>query len=334
MPRATVIFSSPLAPVLTQYVALKKALGLRFNAIGTLKSLDRFLDINKYPDLNAAAFQVWCQGREHVTSGTRRKQMQTVYAFCLYRRRTERRCFVPDPALFPKPNQKFRPYIFSEEEVSKLLRAASRLKRESRSPLRPEILRLAIVLLFTTGIRHGELLRLTLRDYDPRNATLLIRESKFHKSRLLSLNGDIAEEIECYLRAAAQRKYPLSSDMALIGNVKRGGRAYSGWGLQASVNTLLRTCSIVTAEQRLPRIHDFRHSHAVNALLRWYREGAEVEAKLPLLATYMGHVSVVSTHYYLQWIEPIRTHASARFARQYGDLVVPVHTHNQKKAKL
>jgi integrase/recombinase XerD len=65
----------------------------------------------------------------------------------------------------------------------------------SWSPLRPEVIRLALVLLFTTGIRRGELLRLTLSDYDRENATLLIRESKFHKSRLLPLNSDIAEEI-------------------------------------------------------------------------------------------------------------------------------------------
>ena len=83
-------------------------------------------------------------------------------------------------------------------------------------------------------------------------------------------------------------------------------------------------CSIFNSKQRLPRIHDFRHSFAVNALLRWYREGAEVEAKLPLLATYMGHASVVSTHYYLHWIEPLRTAASEKFTRHYGELVVPV----------
>ena len=74
----------------------------------------------------------------------------------------------------------------------------------------------------------------------------------------------------------------------------------------------------------MPRIHDARHTFAVNALLRWYREGADVGAKLPLLATYMGHVSVVSTHYYLQWIERLRTAASKRFAKHYGELVVPV----------
>src|SRR4029077_2531361 len=105
---------------------LKQALGRSFqNPTRTLASLDRFLhnQTKKYPDLNAAAFQAWCQTHEHVASGTRRKRMQEVYNFCLYRRRTEPRCFVPDPALFPRPHQKLQPYIFSEEEVAKLLPA-------------------------------------------------------------------------------------------------------------------------------------------------------------------------------------------------------------------
>ncbi len=185
------------------------------------------------------------------------------------------------------------------------------------------MIRLAIVLLFTTGIRCGELLRLTLDDYDRRNATLLIRDSKFHKSRLLPLNDDIANEIDRYLGARAQRKLPLFSDTPLIWNTIKGGRAYSPSGLHKCLRRLFQECSIFTPKGRPPRPHDFRHAHAVNALLRWYRQGAEVEAKLPYLATYMGHVSVVSTHYYLQWIEPLRIAASKKFARHYGELVVP-----------
>jgi integrase/recombinase XerD len=327
MTRGTAVFSSPLAPVLARYVNLRQALGRSFShPIRTLASLDRFLHnhAKQYPDLNAAAFQAWCQIQEHVASGVRRKRMQEVYNFCLYRRRIEPQCFVPDCVLFPRPHQGLQPYIFSEKEVAKLLRAASGLKRTRSSPLRPEVIRLAIVLLFTTGIRRGELLRLTLGDYDRRTTTLLIRESKFHKSRLLPLNDDIAEEIGRYLRARALRKLPLSSDTALLWNATKGGRAYSSVGLRSCLRRLLRKCSIFTPKGQLPRIHDFRHAHAVNALLRWYRQGVEVEAKLPLLATYMGHVSVASTHYYLQWIEPLRTAASEKFARHYGELVVPV----------
>jgi integrase len=186
------------------------------------------------------------------------------------------------------------------------------------------VIRLAIVLLFTTGIRRGELLRLTLGDYNHRDATLLIRESKFHKSRLLPLHNDLAAEVDRYLHARALRRLPLRPDMALIWNATKGGRAYSGPGLRLCLQLLLQKCSIFTPRGKLPRIQDARHSFAVNALLRWYREGADVGAKLPLLATYMGHVSVVSTHYYLPWIERLRTAASKRFASHYGELVVPL----------
>jgi len=250
--------------------------------------------------------------------------MQQVYNFCLYRRRTEPHSFVPDPALFPKPHQRLQPYIFSEPEVAKLLRAVSGLRRLPSSSLRPEVIRLAIVLLFTTGIRRGELLRLTLGDYNRRDTILLIRETKFYKSRLLPLNSDIAEEMERYLHTRAKRDLPVSSDTALIGSALKAGRAYCGTTLRHCLEPLFRQCSIFTPKGRLPRIHDFRHSFAVNTLLRWYREGAEVAAKLPVLATYMGHASVVSTHYYLHWIEPLRTTASERFARHYGELVVPL----------
>jgi integrase len=179
------------------------------------------------------------------------------------------------------------------------------------------------VLLFTTGIRRGELLRLTLGDYDRRDATLLIRETKFHKSRLIPLNDDICKEVERYLHARADRKLPVSPETAFIWNAVNGGRPYSRKNLRCCVLRLLQQCSILTAEGRLPRIHDFRHSFAVNVLLRWYRQGLDVEAKLPLLATYMGHFSAMSTHYYLQWIEPLRTAASERFSNHYGGVVVP-----------
>ena len=324
MPRVTAVFSSGIALVLKRYVDLKRALGRRFDEpTRTLQSVDRFLR-DHAADMNAAAFQAWCQTQEHLASGVRRGRMMEVYNFCLYRRRTEPRCFVPDPALFPKPHQRLRPYIFSENDVVRLLEAALGLKRVSSSPLRPEVIRLAMVLLFCTGIRLGELLRLTLGDYNSRDRTLLIRESKFHKSRLLPLNNDIVDEMERFLHARAQRRLQLSPDTALIWNATKGGRAYSGPGLKLCLEPLLQKCSILTSRGKLPRIHDARHTFAVNALLRWYREGADVGAKLPLLATYMGHVSVVSTHYYLQWIERLRTAASKRFAKHYGELVVPV----------
>jgi integrase/recombinase XerD len=323
----TPVFLSRLAPVFSRYIDLKRALGRRFDIPArTLQSLDRFLQeySAQYPDLNAAAVEAWCHTHERVSSGVRRIRMLEVAAFCLYRRRTDPQCFVPDPRSFPAYHQRIKPYIFSEAEVAKVLLAASGLPRNPTSPLRPEVIRLAVVLLFTTGIRRGELLALNLGDYNARESTLHIRETKFYKSRLLPLNGSIAEEMDQCLRARALRKLPALPDTALIWNAAWGGGAYSGTCLRHAIQPLLRECGIVTAKGKLPRIHDFRHAFAVNALLRWYRAGADVEAKLPLLATYLGHGSVVSTHYYLHFIEPLRAAASERFANRYGELVSPM----------
>jgi len=250
--------------------------------------------------------------------------MLEVRAFCLYRRRSEPQCFVPDLSFFPAYHQRLKPYIFSADEIAKLLEAASKVTRNPSSPLRPEVIRLAIVLLFTTGIRRGELLKLTLSDYDRQQSTLLIRETKFYKSRLLPLNSSIADELECYLRTRKRWRLPTTPDTAFIWNATRGGRAYSGTSLQLCLRPLLQQCRIVTLKGKLPRIHDFRHAFAVNALLRWYRMGVDVDTKLPLLATYLGHGSAVSTHHYLHFIEPLRTAASKRFANHYGQLVAPL----------
>ena len=211
----TPVFLSSLAPVFSRYIDLKRALGRRFDIPArTLQSLDRFLQEHsaQYLDLNAAAFEAWCHTHEHVSSGVRRVRMLEVAAFCLYRRRTEPLCFAPDPSSFPAYHQRVKPYIFSDVEVTKLLRAASRLPRSPTSPLRPEVIRLAIVLLFTTGIRRGELLALNLGDYNARESTLHIRETKFYKSRMLPLNGSIAEEMDQCLCAPARRKLPASPD--------------------------------------------------------------------------------------------------------------------------
>jgi integrase/recombinase XerD len=321
----TPVFSSRLAPVFSRYVDLKRALGQRFYISSrTLQSLDRFLDNRSAKaDLNSEAFQAWCQTQEHVSSGVRRIRMQAVYSFCLYRRRTAPQCFVPDPRSFPTSHQPTKPYIFSEAEVAKLLRAASGLKRDFWSPARPEVIRLAIALLFTTGIRCGELLALRIGDYNRGESTLHVRESKYYKSRLLPLNGSIADAIEQCLHARNRRRLPTSADTRLIWNASWGGGAYSGENLAGIFHSLCQKCGIVTLKGTLPRLHDMRHAFAVNALLRWYRAGVNVESKLPWLATYLGHGSVVATHYYLHFIEPLRSAASDRFAKHYGALVSP-----------
>ena len=257
----TPVFSSRLAPVFSRYVDLKHSLGRGFDAPSrTLQSLDRFLYDHRatYPDLNAAAFEAWCHTHEHVASGVRRVRMLDVRSFCLYHRRTETQCFVPDLSSFPAYHQRIKPYIFSEAEVAKLLAAASSLERKPSWSVRPEVIRLGIALLFTTGIRHSELLALRLGDYNQNESTLHIRQTKFYKSRQLPINDSIVGEIDRCLRARTRRKLPVSSDTALIWNSSWGGGAYSGTSLGRCFRYLLQKCGIVTATGKWPRIHDAR----------------------------------------------------------------------------
>jgi integrase/recombinase XerD len=323
---ATPAFFSALAPILDRYVTLKRSLGRRFaTATWTLQSLDRFLheQAGMYKDLTPAAFQSWCRTQEHLTSGVRRVRMLEVYNLCAYRRRTEPECFLPDPAAFPPYHQRAKQYIYSAGVVARLINAAASLAPSHSTPLRPEVTRLAIVLLFTTGMRRSELLNLTFGDYSRSEATLHIRETKFFKSRVLPINPQIADEIESYLRARARKRLPTPPQTPLIWNATQGGRAYTGTGLHYCLQPLLKQCDIRTPKGQPPRIHDFRHSFAVNALMRWYREGSDVETKLPLLATYLGHGSALSTHHYLHFIEPLRTATSERFADHFGSLINP-----------
>ena len=314
-------FRSVLSATISSYLTLKRALGRQYVAEEwVLAHVDRFLAARRV-DLVFETFAAWCLTLQHLASGTRRARMRIVRNVCLYRRRGEPDCFVPDERLFPPVHQAIRPHIFTDNEIVHLLAVARTLARTSNSPLCPENMRLAIVVLATTGLRRGELTQLAVGDYDPPQRTLAIRESKFHKSRLVPLSADTAREIEHLIEIRDRRRLPVGMETPLLWHHRPPTGGYSGGGFGGAMRALFRRAAIRTATGQLPRTHDFRHGFAVNALLRWYRAGLDVQAKLPFLAAYMGHVSIVSTAYYLQFVEPLAEAASARFADHCGDLI-------------
>ncbi len=306
---------SDLGPIIDQYIRLKQALGRHYaKERDVLAHLDRFLAAQgQGAELSAKIFAQWCATIGHLASGVRRSWMRIARNLCLYRQRSEPACFVPDPGGFPAPHQPRRPYLFTEEQILCLLRATDDLRSRSNSPLCREVFRLAVVVLYTAGLRRGELVRLVLSDYDSTERTLRIRATKFHKSRLVPLSFDAAREMEDYLEA--RRRLPHAADAPLLCNRSRGLRPYTGAGLGHGLRQLFRCAGLGTASGALPHVHDLRHAFAHQALLHWYRAGIDVQSKLPALATYMGHVSIVSTQHYLALFEPFALEASARFAR-------------------
>jgi len=319
------ILESCLSSSICRYVELKQALGRRFAIeVRVLELLDAFMARTRAADLTAAEFENWCKTRAHLSPTVRRNAMRIVRNFCLYRRRIEPNCFVPDQCLFPARHQAVQPHIFSELEIAHLLEATTKVATSPRYVLRPLVLRLAVVLLYTTGLRRRELLRLTVGDYDQHEQTLLVRDSKFHKSRYLPLSADAKREIDAYLAARLKQRLPMLTDSPLLWSGRATERAFSASALGNGMRQLCCSAEVRKADGRFPRVHDYRHSFALQVLLRWYRAGIDIQSKLPLLATYMGHVSIASTEYYLPLIPELALEASNRFCSRYGALVQPL----------
>ncbi len=306
------VFCSHLSPIIVRYLALKHALGRRYvHESNVLAHLDQFL-AQQGAILAAGVFALWSATFVHLSATGRRNRMRIVRNLCLYQRRSEPACFVPDLNEFPQPHVPQRPHLFTAEQIVRLLRATDGLPPRSTSPLQREVFRLAVVMLYTAGLRRGELTRLTLADYNSAERTLTIRDTKFHKSRLVPLSTGAASEMDVYL--VARRRFPHAAESPLLYRRRQGLQPYTGAGLAQGLRQLFRRADVRTSTGKFPRVHDLRHSFAHEALLRWYRAGVDVQTKLPALATYMGHVSIVSTQYYLSFFEPFAEAASDRFA--------------------
>jgi integrase/recombinase XerD len=172
------------------YLQTRRALGRGYgHEERVIDALRRFLKKGGFADLDRTVFEAWCASQTHLAANTRRTRQRIVRNFCLYRERGEPACFIPDINRFPRRCPPAPPVIFGPTEVARMLVAAKTLAATKNSPLRPAVMRLAVVLLYTAGLRRGELVRLTLEDVDPRYSILRIRESRVPQVSRRSLVG-------------------------------------------------------------------------------------------------------------------------------------------------
>jgi len=315
--------STPLGQWIVDWLSHQRSLGRDYG--GTewiLKHLQRFVVVHMHAsDLDQAGFDLWCDSFRHLSATTRRGRQLIIRKFCLYRQRAEPDCFVPNPLYFARLCPYRRPVIIEPQQVAQMLIAADGLAPTTNSPLLPVVMRLAVVLLYTSGLRRGELVRLDLNDVEPQTGLLRIRSSKFHKSRLVPLSLDAGGELRAYLHHRLAPPFDTDPNAPLLCNGARAHRRYTGAGLGQAVNRLFVAANVMDKEGRRPRVHDIRHSFALGALIRWYRAGVDVQSNLPRLSMYMGHVSIVSTAHYLHFVPTMRELASDRFEAAFGDVV-------------
>ena len=318
---------SSLRSDIQKYLELRRSLGRNSrNETAVLHSLDAFLadHYSASQELTTEVFNQWCMTFCHVSPTVRRQRMLHVRKFCLYGDRSHPRSFVPDSSTFPANHQITPPHIFSASDIAQLLSATQCLQPSERYPIQPETFRLAILLLYTVGLRRGELLRLRLCDYDQAEKTLLIQKTKFHKDRIVPLSPSVAAEVKVFMEL--RRKKYLSMDVTST-ILWHQYKCSNGAGVASAVlgNTWAAICTalgIFAKSGSVPRTHNLRRSFAINVLQRWYQTGEDVQAKLPLLSAFMGHGSVESTAYYLPFVEGLRSEASACFEECCGSAII------------
>ena len=324
-----------LAKPISDYLATQRALGRAFHSEEwILLTLDQVLagDFQKGRTFTANMFTKWAEVHAIVSPTTRRHRMLCVQKFCRYLARFRPATFVPDVRTFPRKLDHQAPFLLTKPEVARILFKTATLKVGWQNSFRRPTMRLAWILLYCCGLRRGELLHLRLADADMDQGVLRINETKFHKTRLVPFSSSVREELRRYLRQRRRQGFPMDGSTPLLWNGRQGdeGGPISPATLTSNWVGACQSAGVFSHHGRTPRIHDLRHSFAVEALRQGYRRGSEPQATLPRLARYLGHVSPDFTHHYLKFTEPLRTAASKRFHRvAIASLFQPAHQRHQ-----
>lgn len=312
---ATLLFRSPLALRLQSFFDTRRAAGRRdIREIKILRYLDRFLidAIKPGQTITRQVAQRWIDEMKHLSPGTRQNRISILRQFCLYLSHFDPRTCIVHRSFFPQRSL-FVPHIYTRKEVRRIILEAKRIGPPGS--IRPAVISTLIGLLYTTGLRIGEATGLTIGDVDLKRRVLHVRETKFKKSRYVPLSASAVDHLRTFLQKRRKAGFSMASTSPFF--ITRTGRRYGQATLTTIFLQIVRKLGIRGPKgQRGPRIHDFRHTFAVNRLLAWYRERANLAAKLPLLSTYLGHTTVTATEVYL--------HATAELLEAVGKRF---HTH-------
>jgi len=294
-----------LRAAVQEYLTLRRALGFKLREAGKrLLEFVRFLEQQRASYITTQLALTWAQQPAAVQPAEWARRLSVVRAFARHRSATDPRTEIPPDGLLPYRPKRARPYLYSDDEIRGLLRAA--LKLPGRGGLRPWTYHCLFGLLSVSGLRIGEARNLKLRDVDLQAAVLTIRGAKFGKSRLVPLHASTRHVLADYL--ARRERCWATRPVSPYVFVSNWGNRLDGGEIRRTFYALSRQTGLRgPSESHGPRLHDLRHRFAVTTLLRWYRSGEDAERRLPILSTYLGHVHVSDTFWYLSaWPELMR----------------------------
>jgi integrase/recombinase XerD len=286
---------SALCQHLNEYLRLRRLLGHQLADAARL--LPRFVSYLEARDMEfvtvqaAVAWSLEPEAPPRTTVWGRR--FMVARGFARYLSGIDPRTEVPPAGLIPIRRQWRPPFIYAESDIVALMDEAG---RSIPQPLRATTYRTLIGLLASTGLRVGESLRLDRGDIDWADGVLLVRRSKFGKSRMVPLLPSTVEALDQYARHRDQLCPQPASESFFVS--LRGTRVIYEC-VQTTHRMLCQKAGVGAGSRWTPRVHDFRHSFAVRTLLGWYRDGHDIQVRLPWLATYLGHREPRYTYHYL-----------------------------------
>jgi len=283
-----------------------------------LRQLDKFLmqECLATCELPRSIVRKWLAKKAHESAGTHEQRITLVRQFSRFLLRLGYSAYVPDSTLAARNRSSFVPRMLTDGELRKFFQAVDALKPTARSPLRHLIMPEVFRLLYGCGFRVGEVLKLRVRDVDLNQGIITVRQGKFRKDRLVPPALVLVNRLRKYT-AHFENRPP---DAIFFPGPSR--RPFSLRTVYTLFRQLLLQCGISHGGRgKGPRIHDARHLFAVRALRRWYREGADLDVKLPLLATYLGHVNLSGTQRYLHLTAELFPEITARADAAFGDVI-------------
>jgi integrase/recombinase XerD len=313
-------FQSCLAPWLSLFIQEKRASGFRYTTrVYYLRDLDVFLQKEgvKTPELSRTIIELWLTSRPYYqkpqTVALRRSLVRQLALFLI---RNNVPAYVPSCKEGPIVHYDYAPWIFSHHDIQKLLAAADSLPFCSYAPLRHRIVPEVFRLLYGCGLRINEALQLRVQDVDLVSGLLILKEAKGNKDRLVPLAPSVRDRLCRYAKKLGSR----SPDVPFF--PAPDGGFYSRIQMYSYFRQFLWQTGISHGGRgQGPRLHDIRHTMACHRLIEWYREGADLNAKLPILATYLGHKHLSGTQRYLHLSSELYSELTLKLESSVGHVI-------------
>ncbi|GAA1013185.1 integrase [Acrocarpospora pleiomorpha] len=303
-----------LREAVDRYLAIRRSLGYKLKVEGRmLGQFVAFCDTRGLDHVTVTAAVEWATAPAGADTSWWAARLTVVREFARFQAAFDARTEVPPTDLLPRTADRCAPHLYSPTEITAMLRAARRLA----NPLRAATIEAFIGLMAATGIRTGEAMGLNRSDVNLTGLLLLIRDTKFGKSRLVPLHSSTAEHLAAY-QARREELCPHPSTAAFF--VSSAGTRLNHTSASKAFARVLKTAAITApAGTGKPRLYDLRHTFAVTTMANWYAAGADVAHLLPALSTYLGHISPATTYWYLHACPQLMTEAAKRLEASWKE---------------